>query len=101
MEDVTNHHFTQWLLWDLPANTKKIPNHFSTTSPATTGRTNYDFYGYRAPCPPPGETDHYIFHLYALNTYLHLPAEADRAAVERAMKWHILSHSQLKTSFKR
>ena len=47
--------------------------------------------GYRGPMPPPGSgVHHYHFHLYALDGMLDLRPGADKAAVLRQMRGHVL-----------
>ncbi len=52
--------------------------------------------GYRGPAPPVGHgTHHYQFRIYALDAALALEPEVDRAALERAMRGHILAEGRL------
>jgi Raf kinase inhibitor-like YbhB/YbcL family protein len=50
--------------------------------------------GYGGPCPPSG-THRYFFKLYALDTALTLGPNATKAALEAAMKGHILAEAEL------
>jgi Raf kinase inhibitor-like YbhB/YbcL family protein len=50
--------------------------------------------GYIGMCPPSG-THHYHFLVYALDTKLNLDNSTDKAALEAAMKGHILSQADL------
>ena len=50
--------------------------------------------GYGGPCPPSG-THRYFFKLYALDTALTLGPDATKAALEVAMKGHILAEAEI------
>ena len=57
--------FRHWIVYNIPAGARQLQgNH-----PFTEGTNSFGFMGYGGPCPPAtGETHHYIFLLYALNT---------------------------------
>jgi hypothetical protein len=58
------------------------------------GLNDWQRTGYGGPCPPIGR--HRYFHkLYALDTVLPDLHRPDKAALERAMKGHVLGHAEL------
>jgi len=61
---------------------------------AREGLNDWKTAGYRGPCPPIGR--HRYFHkLYALDTVVSDLGQPDKAALERAMKGHILAQGTL------
>jgi Raf kinase inhibitor-like YbhB/YbcL family protein len=84
-----------WLLFNIPGNTSyiaegKIPEH------AVEGICNDATKGYQGPCPKFfGGIHRFSFVLYALDTLLDVPGDADRAVILQAMDGHIISQSQL------
>ena len=91
--------WVHWVLYDLPANTRELPEGVAKqeqlSSGARQGRNDFGRVGYGGPCPPPGKPHRYFFKLYALDTKLNLKAGATKADVERAMKGHILAQGEL------
>jgi hypothetical protein len=91
--------FTHWVLYNLPATTRSLPEGVATrgelSDGSRQGRNGFGGFGYGGPCPPGGSPHHYIFTLYALDTRLNLPAGATRAQVEEAMQGHTLARGEL------
>jgi Raf kinase inhibitor-like YbhB/YbcL family protein len=102
--DIPNGTFTHWLVYNIPpesgeleqgqTNAKVLPND------AQQGESSNGFRGYYYPCPPPGSTHRYIFHLYAADIYIALPT-ADRAAIDTALSGHVLEKTEFVTTFTR
>lgn len=57
--------------------------------------------GYNGPSPPRGKTHRYVFHLYALDTALNLPANAGKAHLLKAMEGHVLARAELTATYRR
>ncbi len=97
--------FVHWVLYDLPATTRELPEGIAASAePASGGRQgNNDFrhVGYGGPCPPPGRPHRYFFRLYALDRKLGLPAGARRQEVDQAMKGHILEQAEVMGRYQR
>lgn len=97
--------FVHWVLYDLPAETRALPEGLpglgQLTDGSRQGRTDFGEIGYGGPCPPPGSPHHYHFTLYALDTKLNLAVGATRAQVEAAMQGHILARGELIGLYKR
>jgi Raf kinase inhibitor-like YbhB/YbcL family protein len=97
--------WVHWVLYDLPANTLKLPEGVAKqeelASDARQGRNDFGKIGYGGPCPPPDKPHRYFFKLYALDAKLGLKAGATKADVERAMKGHILGQAELMGTYGR
>ncbi len=96
--------WVHWVLFNLPANMKELPESVPPQERLETGAiqgTN-DFrkIGYGGPCPP-GGTHRYYFKLYALDTELNLQAGATKKELLKAMEGHILAEGQLMGKYKR
>lgn len=90
--------WVHWVLYNLPADTKGLPEGVEKQEQAAGGihgRNDFKKFGYGGPCPPPGKPHRYFFRLYALDARLDLKPGATKAEVERAMKGHILAQGQL------
>jgi Raf kinase inhibitor-like YbhB/YbcL family protein len=91
--------WVHWVLYNLPANTKELPEGVEKqeklASGAAQGRNDFRKIGFGGPCPPPGKPHRYFFKLYALDAKVSLSAGATKADLERAMKGHILGDAEL------
>jgi Raf kinase inhibitor-like YbhB/YbcL family protein len=97
--------WVHWILYNLPANTREIPEatekQGQLAAGVLQGRNDFGKVGYGGPCPPRGTPHRYYFKLYALDTNLDLKAGAREPDVERAMKTHILAEADLMGRFGR
>jgi len=91
-----------WLIWNLPADCRKLSEGVATTETVTDlggarqGNNSWPKIGYGGPMPPPGHgVHHYHFRLYALDTDLDLAPGADKEALMEAMEGHILGTAKL------
>jgi hypothetical protein len=102
--DATTGTFTHWLVFNIPPTSGELAqgqsNEKVLSNEAQQGESSNGQRGYYPPCPPPGSTDRYIFHLYALDTYFALPT-ADRSAIDQAMSGHMLAKTEFTTTFTR
>jgi hypothetical protein len=91
--------FTHWLAYNLPPETRNLPEGASTPSKrlmrAAEGINNFGRTGYGGPCPPESQTHHYVFHVYALDASPQLPVGATRQQLEAAMKGHVLAEGRI------
>jgi Raf kinase inhibitor-like YbhB/YbcL family protein len=85
--------WVHWLVWDIPADTTVIAEG-SLPPGAIEGRNSWGNSAYGGPSPPSG-THRYVFTLYALDALVHLPPNADRRRLERAMDGHVLERARL------
>jgi Raf kinase inhibitor-like YbhB/YbcL family protein len=97
--------FTHWLLFNLPADSRELPEivppHNELASGALQGKNSFGKIGYGGPCPPPGSAHHYRFTIYALDQVLDLMAGASRKQVIDAITGHILARGQLTGMYQR
>jgi len=91
--------FTHWLLFNLPADSRElpegVPHDNELVSGARQGKNSFNEIGYGGPCPPSGPAHHYRFSLYALDKHLELAAGASRQQVLDALTGHILASGLL------
>ena len=80
--------WNHWLVWNLPPDTTTIAEG-KLPSGAVQGKNSYGDKLYDGPMPPSG-THHYFFHVFALDITLALPGGSDRAALDAAMKDHVV-----------
>jgi Raf kinase inhibitor-like YbhB/YbcL family protein len=97
--------FIHWVLYDLPAGTRELPENVpqqgNLASGARQGRNGFGRIGYGGPCPPPGPAHRYYFRLYALDRKTELGTGAGRADLDRAMRGHILAQTEFMGRYKR
>ena len=108
--------WTHWLIWNLPADAAGLPEAVATTTeiaalgPDVRQGTNDDkIVGYSGPCPLPVTVGYreakpkivfeYLFHVYALDTVLDLPAGATRAEFLSAIDGRVLAGGTIRGEF--
>jgi Raf kinase inhibitor-like YbhB/YbcL family protein len=82
--------FDHWMVWDIAPSSKGI----AEGAGSSMGTNGTGKAGYIGPCPPDRE-HRYFFRLYAVDVALTGKTFKDRAAVEEAIKGHILAQSEL------
>jgi len=91
--------FTHWVLFNLPADARQLPENVAKTerldSGAAQGRNDAGRTGYTGPCPPLGAPHRYRFTLYALDSLVSLEPGASKQDLLKAMEGHVLEHAQL------
>ena len=86
--------FTHWVLFDIPASAKELPEGFQVGSIGVSGNMGMRRQGWMGPCPPTG-VHHYHFMLSALDVpSLGLQAGATKADVEKAMQGHVIGTAE-------
>jgi Raf kinase inhibitor-like YbhB/YbcL family protein len=102
--DAPSKTWVHWVLFNLPPQTKALPEGVPARESVSGGRTqgvnDFGKIGYGGPCPPSG-THRYFFKLYALDTELKLSSSATKADLERAMKGHIVAEGALMGKYSR
>ncbi len=82
-------HWDHWLLFNIPADQKKIPEAIPPEkilkNGAVHGRNSWGKLGYGGPCPPSG-VHRYYFRLLALNRVLTLAVGAPRDQLEKSIE---------------
>jgi Raf kinase inhibitor-like YbhB/YbcL family protein len=87
--------WVHWVVYDIPPTVSDLAEGAADLPPpARQGRNGWKVTGYRGPCPPVGR--HRYFHkLFALDVLLPDLGQPDEAALEQAMKGHILAQATL------
>ncbi len=97
--------WVHWVLYDLPANTKELPEGVPASETLSKGGkqgiNDFKKTGYGGPCPPPGPAHRYFFKLYALDAQTNLKPGATKQKLLDAIKGHILAESELIGRYKR
>jgi hypothetical protein len=97
--------FTHWVFFNLPADSRKLPEAVPTQAQlqdgSLQGKNDFGKIGYGGPCPPPGRPHRYQFTIYALDQTLDLKAGASKKQVLEAMKGHILAQGRLTGTYQR
>ena len=96
--DVVGYTWIHWTIFDLPADTRTLPEAF-TSEPnledgSQQGMTSFQQPGYGGPCPPEG-THRYFFRLFALDTMLRLDFTSTAEDLIEAMEGHVLDQAEL------
>jgi Raf kinase inhibitor-like YbhB/YbcL family protein len=95
--------WVHWVLYNLPAGTSGLPA--GTTADnlpagALEGINDWKSVGYRGPCPPIGR--HRYFHkIFALDAVLGDLRRPTKAALEQAMRGHVLDEAQLMGTYQK
>ena len=91
--------FTHWVLYNIPPSVNTLPaalfNKTHSAIDARQGQNDFGHLGYGGPCPPLGQTHHYLFTVYALDNVLAIPDGASLADVMNATKSHIVGEGSL------
>ena len=86
--------WVHWVLYDISPSMASLPEGGATPAGARDGRNDWGRGGYGGPCPPIGR--HRYFHkLYALDTLLGDRGRPDKAALELAVRGHVLGEAAL------
>jgi len=97
--------WTHWVLFDVPANTKNLPEGMSKDEQLPNGgrqgRNDFRKIGYNGPCPPPGKPHRYFFKLYAVDSMVNLKPGAAKQELERALEGHAVGKAELMGRYKR
>jgi hypothetical protein len=94
--------FYHWVIFNIPATVTTLPEGMKAAPTGTIiGMNDWQKAQYNGPCPPKGSLHNYIFTLYALDTVLKLPANADAKAVLDAMQTHIIATASLTAAYSR
>ncbi len=75
--------WTHWLLWNIPAGTKVIPEG-KVPAGVGQGKNSFGHNRYDGPVPPSG-THRYFFRAYALDVFLKLTAGSERSALKQVL----------------
>jgi Raf kinase inhibitor-like YbhB/YbcL family protein len=97
--------FFHWVAYNIPASRTSLaaglPQSAEIPGGGKQGMNSFGHLGYNGPCPPPGKTHHYRFHLYALDSALNVGDKADAPAIQSAIKGHVLAEAEFVGTFER
>jgi Raf kinase inhibitor-like YbhB/YbcL family protein len=88
------HTFVHWVVYDLPASTKGLPQMAAFPPGTRQGMNDARKTTYTGPCPPKGK-HRYFFKLYALDTMLGDLKRPTKQQLEKAMEGHVLAKAEL------
>lgn len=88
--------FDHWIVWNIEP-LEEIPEGYR---PGISGDNSAGRTGYMGPCPPTG-LHRYYFHIFALDTELHLPAGSNKETLQQAMDGHTLAQGSLLGRYKK
>jgi Raf kinase inhibitor-like YbhB/YbcL family protein len=92
--------FTHWVLFNLPADTRGLPEGVpkikTLENGGLQGVNDFGELGYNGPCPPPGPAHTYRFILYAIDAELSLTSGVTKEEIMKAMEGHVLAKVELK-----
>jgi Raf kinase inhibitor-like YbhB/YbcL family protein len=87
--------WVHWVLYDIPPEPSSLPEGVDSAAiGAREGINDWHATGYRGPAPPIGR-HRYVHTLYALDAVLPDLGRADKKALERAMRGHVLAEATL------
>ena len=97
--------FIHWLVYNIPPSARDLAEGASTAGAMPAGSqegvNGFAGSGYGGPCPPAGASHRYVFQLFALDSRLDLPARAERARLESAMRGHLITVGQITGIYRR
>jgi len=96
--DAPNGTWDHWILFNIPASTRSLPESMSVNSGFPGGNNSWGRTGYGGPCPPSG-MHRYFYKLYALDEMLAIAPGATKGELEKAMVGHILAQGELMGTF--
>jgi Raf kinase inhibitor-like YbhB/YbcL family protein len=94
--------WVHWVLYNIPPRVSGLGEGVSTALPSGTlaGNNDWQRAAYGGPCPPVGR-HRYFFKLYALDTMLPDLGHPNKAALERAMKGHVVANAELMGTYQK
>ena len=100
--DAPNGDFVHWVVYGIPPamGTLQQGVGLAQVGPMQ-GRNDFGKPGYKGPAPPPGQVHHYHFRLMALDQPLGLGPNADKQALRKAVKGHIVAEAELVGTYRR
>lgn len=96
--DAPNETFTHWVVYDIPANLRHLPegltNEPHLPNGGVQGKNDFGQVGFGGPCPPAG-THRYFFKFHALDQLLGLAPGVSKVQVLAAMEGHVLGKVEM------
>lgn len=100
--DAPNGIFYHWILYNIPKEMTTLPQDLSHP-PATIQvvKNSFGHAQYDGPCPPKGTAHTYYFTIFALDSKLTPPKEADAKSIVELIKKHSIGKVELSTVYSR
>jgi Raf kinase inhibitor-like YbhB/YbcL family protein len=93
--------WVHWVVVDIPPQASSLPQGGRPLpAGARDGLNDWHRTGYGGPCPPVGR-HRYFFKLYALDTWLPSLQRPTKAAVEQAIRGHVLAQAELVCTYEK
>jgi len=93
-----------WVIYNIPSDRSKLDENIDPAKNVenmTQGLNSWDKVGWGGPCPPPGPTHRYIFHLYALDEDLDMQPGLTKNEVMEMIDSHIIDDCELMGKYQR
>ncbi len=98
--DAPNPPFVHWILFNIPPDVnyirENVPKEPEVLGVGLQGKNDYGEIGYGGPYPPKGSIHHYVFRVYALDSYLMLNAGCSKEESVKAVKDHVIVYGELR-----
>ena len=91
--------FTHWVLYDLPADTRRLAE--GSSGGGKEGVNSFSKLGYSGPCPPPNGSHRYVFRVYALDIPSVGAAGLSKEDLRVAIEGHVLAEGTLTGRYQR
>jgi Raf kinase inhibitor-like YbhB/YbcL family protein len=96
--------WVHWVVFNIPATTTELaealPINQQVLETVRQGINDFKKTGYGGPCPPPGDTHHYHFRIYALDTMIGLSMPT-KLEFMSALEGHVLAEGELIGTYKK
>jgi Raf kinase inhibitor-like YbhB/YbcL family protein len=102
--DAAMQSWVHWVIYNIPLKIDAMKNVYEllegfprdekTTQGILQGTNDFRRIGYDGPCPPEG-LHRYYFKLYALDSFVNIPAGASKAQLLKAIQGHVLGWTQI------
>lgn len=103
--DAPSRTWVHWVLYGLPADTgsvpESVPPEADVLDGARQGENDFGNLGWGGPCPPPGESHRYVFHLYALDGTPDLASGASKEELLSAIEPMVVEEARLTGRYQR
>lgn len=86
--------WVHWIAYDISADASGLPEGAALPAGARDGWNDWKKPGYRGPCPAIGR-HRYYYRIYALDRGLGNLGKPDKAALDKAMKGHVIAEGAL------
>lgn len=102
--DAPSGNFTHWTVYNIPADWRSLPENFANSDIAGKvhqGKNGTGRIGYFGPQPPPNESHHYRFRLYAVSEKTDLPEGISEQELMQEIGSKVICESNITADFPR